>query len=58
MYVQTARTLTTHRRTTGGCHLQVMACALTPQDMATSIRGGGIVTDGPFADSKEVVAGF
>jgi len=25
--------------------------------MATSIRGGG-VTDGPFVDSKEIVAGF
>jgi hypothetical protein len=35
----------------------VMAYALTPRDMATSIRGGGI-TDGPFLDSKEVVAGF
>jgi len=35
----------------------VMAYALTPRDMATSIRGGG-VTDGPFVDSKEIVAGF
>jgi len=35
----------------------VMAYALTPRDMATSIRGTTI-TDGPFVDSKEVVAGF
>ncbi|WP_213451332.1 YciI family protein [Rhizomonospora bruguierae] len=35
----------------------VMAYALTPRDMATSIRGLTI-TDGPFLDSKEVVAGF
>ena len=35
----------------------VLAYALTPKDMATSIRGD-IVTDGPFVDSKEIVAGF
>lgn len=35
----------------------VMAYALTPRDMATSIRDGAI-TDGPFIDSKEVIAGF
>ena len=35
----------------------LMAYALTPRDMATSIRGDGI-TDGPFASSREVVAGF
>ena len=35
----------------------VAAYALTPRDMATSIRGD-IITDGPFVDSKEVVAGF
>jgi hypothetical protein len=35
----------------------VVAYALTPRDMATSIRGDAI-TDGPFVDSKEVVAGF
>jgi hypothetical protein len=33
------------------------AYALTPRDMATSIRADAI-TDGPFVDSKEVVAGF
>jgi hypothetical protein len=33
------------------------AYALTPRDMATSIQGDTI-TDGPFVDSKEVVAGF
>ena len=35
----------------------VMAYALTPRDLATSIRADG-VTDGPFVDAKEVVAGF
>jgi hypothetical protein len=35
----------------------VAAYALTPRGMATSIRGDTI-TDGPFVDSKEVVAGF
>jgi hypothetical protein len=35
----------------------VMAYALTPRDMATSIRGD-IITDGPFLEAKEVVAGF
>ena len=35
----------------------VIAYALTPRDMATSIRGD-LITDGPFIDSKEVVAGF
>jgi hypothetical protein len=33
------------------------AYALTPRDLATSIRGD-IITDGPFVDAKEVVAGF
>ena len=37
--------------------VQLAAYALTPRDMATSIRGDGI-TDGPFASSREVVAGF
>ena len=35
----------------------VAAYALTPRDMATSVRADAI-TDGPFIDSKEVVAGF
>lgn len=35
----------------------VTAWALTPKDMATSVQGD-LVTDGPFIDSKEVVAGF
>jgi hypothetical protein len=35
----------------------VAAYALTPRDMATSIRED-VITDGPFVDSKEVVAGF
>jgi len=37
--------------------VQLAAYALTPRNMATSIRRDG-VTDGPFVDSKEVVAGF
>jgi hypothetical protein len=37
--------------------VMVAAYALTPKDMATSIRGD-VITDGPFVDSKEVVAGF
>lgn len=35
----------------------VAAFALTPRDMATSVRGD-VVTDGPFLEAKEVVAGF
>lgn len=34
-----------------------VAYALTPRDLATSIRGD-IITDGPFVDAKEIVAGF
>jgi hypothetical protein len=37
--------------------VQLAAYALTPRDMATSIRRDGI-TNGPFIDSREVVAGF
>ncbi|MGH3154426.1 MAG: YciI family protein [Streptosporangiaceae bacterium] len=35
----------------------VVAYALTPRDMATSVHRDTI-TDGPFVDAKEVVAGF
>ena len=41
--------------TTSGAMLA--AYALMPRDLATSVRGD-TVTDGPFVDSKEVVAGF
>ncbi len=34
-----------------------VAYALTPRGMATSIRADAI-TDGPFIDAKEIVAGF
>ncbi len=34
-----------------------MAYALTPRDLATSVRGD-VITDGPFVDAKEIVAGF
>jgi hypothetical protein len=37
--------------------VMVAAFALEPSSTATSIREG-IVTDGPFVDSKEVIAGF
>jgi hypothetical protein len=37
--------------------VQIAAYALTPREMATSIRDD-VITDGPFIDSKEVVAGF
>ncbi|MGW0231547.1 YciI family protein [Actinopolymorpha singaporensis] len=33
------------------------AAALQPRDTATSVRGDAI-TDGPFIDAKEVIAGF
>jgi hypothetical protein len=35
----------------------VAAWAFTPRDMATSVHGDTI-TDGPFVDAKEIVAGF
>lgn len=35
----------------------IMAYALTPRSMATSIRADTI-TDGPFLETKEIVAGF
>ena len=40
-----------------GSGAMLLAYALTPRDNATSIRADGI-TDGPFLDTKEVVAGF
>ena len=41
-------------RCVGGAHLQ-------PGDMATTVRHGGaenLITDGPFADAKEVLGGY
>ena len=35
----------------------VVAYALTPRELATSLRADS-VTDGPFLDAKEIVAGF
>ena len=46
-----------HSDELAGSGVMVAAYALTPRDMATSISGD-IITDGPFIDSKEVVAGF
>ncbi|MBD3781354.1 MAG: hypothetical protein IE926_00140 [Micrococcales bacterium] len=31
---------------------------LHPPETATTLRAGGVVTDGPFADTKEVLGGF
>lgn len=31
---------------------------LQPADTATTVRGGGIVVDGPFSEAKEVIGGF
>ena len=41
-------------RCLGGAHLQ-------PGDMATTVRHGGsgnLITDGPYADAKEVLGGY
>jgi hypothetical protein len=38
-------------RCLGGAHLQ-------PVETATTVRGEGLVTDGPFADTKEVLGGY
>ena len=41
-------------RCIGGAHLQ-------PGDMATTVRHGGgenLITDGPYADAKEVLGGY
>jgi hypothetical protein len=46
-----------HSDDLAGSGSMVAAYALTPRDMATSVRADSI-TDGPFIDSKEVVAGF
>jgi hypothetical protein len=46
-----------HADDLSGGGAMVAAYALTPRDMATSIRGD-IITDGPFVDTKEVVAGM
>ena len=35
----------------GGGHLQ-------PVETATSVRGDGLITDGPFAETREFLAGF
>ncbi|BCI83146.1 dehydrogenase [Mycolicibacterium sp. TY66] len=35
----------------GGGHLQ-------PVETATTLRGDGLITDGPYADTKEVFAGY
>ena len=46
-----------HSDELAGSGSMIVAYALTPRDMATSVRADAI-TDGPFVDSKEVIAGF
>jgi hypothetical protein len=50
-------TCDTHSDELANSGAMVAAYALTPRDMATSIRDD-MITDGPFVDSKEVIAGF
>ena len=38
-------------RCLGGAHLQ-------PLETATTVRPGNLITDGPFADTKEVLGGY
>jgi hypothetical protein len=38
-------------RCLGGAHLQ-------PLETATTVRHGGLITDGPYADTKEVLGGY
>ena len=51
------QTSDTHAQELEETGAMVAAFALTPRDMATSVRGD-VVTDGPFLDTKEVLAGF
>lgn len=46
-----------HAEELTGADAMLVAYALTPRDMATSLRADS-VTDGPFVDAKEIVAGF
>ncbi|GAA1430339.1 YciI family protein [Microlunatus lacustris] len=46
-----------HAEELAGSGSMLLAYALTPRELATSIRADGI-TDGPFVDTKEVVVGF
>jgi hypothetical protein len=46
-----------HAGELAGAGSMVAAYALTPRDMATSIRAAG-VSAGPFIEGREVVAGF
>jgi len=46
-----------HADELAGSGSMLLAYALTPRNLATSIRADG-VTDGPFVDAKEIVAGF
>ena len=46
-----------HAEELTGTGSMLLAYALTPRELARSIRADG-VTDGPFVEAKEVVAGF
>jgi hypothetical protein len=46
-----------HAQELAAAQTMLVAYALTPRELATSVRADGI-TDGPFVDAKEIVAGF
>ncbi len=46
-----------HAEELAGAGSMLVAYALTPREMATSVRADAI-TDGPFIEAKEIVAGF
>lgn len=39
-------------------HIVEAGAELQPVHTATTVRGGGVVVDGPFSEAKEVVGGF
>lgn len=39
-------------------HIADGGAELQPVHTATTVRGGGVVVDGPFSEAKEVIGGF
>jgi len=39
-------------------HISDSGAELQPVHTATTVRGGGVVVDGPFSEAKEVIGGF
>ncbi len=39
-------------------HIVDSGAELQPVHTATTVRGGGVVVDGPFSEAKEVIGGF